>query len=1139
MKTIQYLVILLFTLSFNISNSQHVDIETAENVAVQFYINQFNHFEGNITPEKIHIKESFSIKEGGEEVLFIFNISHGGFVIIPAEKAIEPVLGYSFGGEYTPTKTSSNFLYWIQTYKNKVSHIKKNKLLADNIYNKKWEDLLQNKFEKDSFVKNSKDIEPLITANWNQDFPYNIFCPEEPLSPSGLCYVGPVGVAMGQIMYYWRYPITGTGSISYYNYPYGTINVNFGETNYAWTGMSDAISNINPQPIAQLLFHCAASVETDFGPYGSGAYSFDVPNALTSFFGYDESCEYLQKSGTTLSIWKQMLKDELDNLQPVYYSGQSTEGGHAFVVDGYQESEDDYFHINFGWSGYMNGYFLITDAGGFTDQQAMVRNILPGGDYPYYCQGADTITFLSGTIDDGSAFKFEYENNSSCSWLLTPQSNNDSISGLVINFSSFHTEAINDVVSIYDGPTNSYPLLGSYSGSSLPPQITSTGNEVLVNFSTNSSITESGWLLTYVSDLPVFCSGSQTYNNLIDTLSDGSGQFNYQNGTSCSWLIEPPDTDELTFYFTSFETEEENDVVKFYDTYNNELLAEYSGYYPTGNLPPAVTSPSGGMFITFNTDILNNAPGWEGIYQSGAYIPPPINITIEDSIYSLEIVWDMPDLSDSSYTFLGFNIFRNGVQLNTSLFLDTTFVDIGGPGEWEYCVSAVYEEGESNTICADIIIPCYGTLEMNITDSISGMGIEGIIVTIGDASIISGFNGLAMIMLPEGTHDIIVNSIGYDPFFSTVTLLCDETTFFDLELIPSLYPPLNFEAEIFDENTVYCTWDPVDTAGFMYSLLGYNVYRNDTLLNATILVGALYYDFNFYAGNHEYCVTSVYDIAESEKVCEEIFITGNLNGNVHNIFTFIPVAGAIVSLGDYSDTTDPSGNFSISNILAGSYEIEVTAENYSPFPPGINIEILEGSMTTIDIPLSPLYLNPPINLQSEILSSGDGVKLFWNPPLTHPWIFEGYNVYRREWGVGDFEKINDELVSDTLLIDPDAGGCNNIEYFVTSVYNAGESQGSNILFVIIPGFTKLYESNIKIYPNPANDKISINFHEFHRNNKCELTLYNYLGEISLTKYITSNVHDLIMLDLTNLQEGIYILEIKFVDFNFSEKIIVQ
>lgn len=1139
MKTKIYLAILLFVFNSNLVYTQSVDIKTAEKVAIQFYFEQHNLFGGNLMHGEIQIMESFSIKEKDEIVLYVFNISPDGFVLVPSEKAIDPILGYSLNGDYNPDKVSLNFLSWLQTYKSRVSQIKENKILADNHFINKWGNLLQNETIIDPISKSAKDVEPLLTSIWNQVFPYNIYCPEDPVGPGGYCYTGPVSVAMGQIMYYWRYPLIGTGSISYYNYPYGTINVNFGETAYGWEGMSDAINNIYPQSTAQLLFHCAASVEADFGTNGSGAYSADVPDALTNFFGYHESCEYLQKSGITLSVWKQLLKDELDDLKPVYYSGQSTEGGHAFVVDGYQESGDDYFHINFGWSGYMNGYYLITDAGGFTTQQAMVRSIFPASDYPYYCQDSDTISFLSGTIEDGSGNNYNYENNANCNWLLSPQGDNDSISGIIINFSRFHTEAINDVVSIYDGPTGSYPLLGSFSGSTVPPQIVTSSNEVLINFSTNGSITEPGWLLTYQSDFPTFCNLSQNYSEPMDTISDGSGQFNYQNSTTCSWQIEPPDINELTLYFTSFETEEENDVIKIYDSYNALLLAEYSGYYSQGNLPPAVTSPSGGMYITFTSDILNNAPGWEGIYQSDSWLPQPAGLIISDSIYTLNIIWNMPDTSGTGLSFLGFNIYRNGAQLNTNLYPDTTFMDIVGPEEWEYCVTAVYEEGESSATCTSIIIPCYGIVDMNITDAITGEGIEGILVAICDTSIISGQNGFATILLPEGICDININTNGYDTFLSSATIICDETTNLDIALVPSLTPPTSFDAEVIDESTVYCTWESIDTTGFTYNLLGYNVFRNDTLLNSNILAGTFYYDFTFYPGNHEYCVTSLYDIAESEKVCEEIFTTGNLDGNVNNIFTNIPVSGAIVSLGIYSDTTDVLGNFFISNILAGSYEIEITAENYDPLPPGSYIEILEGSVTTIEVPLYPLYLHPPINLQFEVVNNGEEIKLFWNPPLSNPWILEGYNIYSRPQGIGDFELINEELVTDTLFVYSESLATNQTEFYASAYYNAGESLSSNIIIVIIPGIEKLSETFVKIYPNPAQERVYIIMSEIIGHNQFTLNLYNSMGENSLTKIINPNGNNLISLDLMNLNKGVYLLNIRSKEFNITEKIIIK
>ena len=78
---------------------------------------------------------------------------------------------------------------------------------------------------------------------------------------------------------------------------------------------------------------------------------------------------------------KNLLKSELDARHPVYYSGSGTDGGHAWVCDGYRNS-DSKFHMNWGWSGVSNGYFTIgaltTPAGTFNSSNSIVCGIKPG-----------------------------------------------------------------------------------------------------------------------------------------------------------------------------------------------------------------------------------------------------------------------------------------------------------------------------------------------------------------------------------------------------------------------------------------------------------------------------------------------------------------------------------------------------------------------------------------------------------------------------------------------------------------------------------------------------------------------------------------------------------------------------------------
>jgi len=61
----------------------------------------------------------------------------------------------------------------------------------------------------------------------------------------------------------------------------------------------------------------------------------------------------------------------------VIYAGSGNEGGHCWVMDGYDD--DTFLHFNWGWSGYYNGYFTINNVAppvGDTfnyDQEAIIR----------------------------------------------------------------------------------------------------------------------------------------------------------------------------------------------------------------------------------------------------------------------------------------------------------------------------------------------------------------------------------------------------------------------------------------------------------------------------------------------------------------------------------------------------------------------------------------------------------------------------------------------------------------------------------------------------------------------------------------------------------------------------------------------
>ena len=134
-------------------------------------------------------------------------------------------------------------------------------------------------------------------------------------------------------------------------------------------------------PVATLLYHLGVSVDMQYSPSGSGAYSSDARDALVDYFGYSPNAQLLPKNSFPIETFIYKLKNELNLNRPVYYSGSGSGGGHAFVCDGYQG--DDFFHFNWGWSGYANGYFYLNNLnpGGtqFNQGQAAMFYVYPEG----------------------------------------------------------------------------------------------------------------------------------------------------------------------------------------------------------------------------------------------------------------------------------------------------------------------------------------------------------------------------------------------------------------------------------------------------------------------------------------------------------------------------------------------------------------------------------------------------------------------------------------------------------------------------------------------------------------------------------------------------------------------------------------
>lgn len=321
-------------------------------------------------------------RQGDASPLFyVFNDSEG-YVIVSADDKFPAVLGYSNSGRFDENKIPSNMKNWLDGYANQMEH---------------YAPLLPDGFGTSNapLRAHREPIEPLVTTKWNQDSPYNLLCPQ---TQYGQAVTGCVATAYAQILNYHKWPDKPVGS---------NAGVTFDGTTYNWRQMLDVYEKGNytaaqADAVATLMRQCGAGVNMTYSAWASGAYSFNVQTALTRYFKYDPNVKMLFKDFIPQKEWNEIVYQELAAKRPVYYSGSSPQGGHAFVCDGYDENE--YFHFNWGWGGYEDGYFLLTALNpasggigsyeeGYTSGQCILVGIKPGTSsseptqYGLYCSG--------------------------------------------------------------------------------------------------------------------------------------------------------------------------------------------------------------------------------------------------------------------------------------------------------------------------------------------------------------------------------------------------------------------------------------------------------------------------------------------------------------------------------------------------------------------------------------------------------------------------------------------------------------------------------------------------------------------------------------------------------------------------------
>jgi hypothetical protein len=640
-----------------------------------------------------------TVNSKNKPVYHIVNMEPEGFVLVSALKSYHPVIAFSYNGSFEYPITAPAVQMWLNNESKKILHSanlpeKHSKIISA------WEEYeLSDMFSL--YMKHEKVQLPMLTTQWNQGIYYNELCPADPSGPDGKTYAGCVATAIGQVMNYFRYPLSGTGTYTSEYTVYGVHSVDYENAAYKWGEMPLKLLRSN-QETAKLLYHIGVSVDMNYGPNGSGMWNHKAAHTMSTFFGYTDSTQYNFRDTTTVD-WNGMIIDHLDRGIVLYYAGWEGnvyQSGHAFVCDGYQDSS--YFHFNWGWGGSFDGYFhidnLIVGGADFTTMHEAVINGTPATNYPYYCSGTDTLRSLDGTIEDGSGPLYPYNDNSFCSWLIMPH---DTVSSIVLDFVKCDLEA-NDQIRVYSGVDASAPLHGTYTGSGPASVITVPGNAVYIEFQSDATTTANGFLISYKANQVKTCSGLLSLTAPQGIITDGSGSYNYQNSNLCRWRIEPPGAQFIHINFTEFDIDS-TDYVRVSDLSTNTTIGTFRGT----DLPQDINVFTDKVLVLFNTSATRTAGGFTLNYSSSqadisevmentlSVFPNPADEAIQITFNNM---YDVSELFVDFYSLTGQKL--QSVRLTDfqgSGFVNTSFLPDGF-----YMMNI--SDGESFTVNRKIII---------------------------------------------------------------------------------------------------------------------------------------------------------------------------------------------------------------------------------------------------------------------------------------------------------------------------------------------------------------------------------------------------------------------------------------------------
>jgi hypothetical protein len=390
--------------------------------AVQGWLHQHRRPLG--APLSVQIKSTETVKNAAGEALYhVVRLDPAGFVILPADDRVVPIVAFSATGSFDPASQGPFAAMINRDLPRRMARARTGVAAAGSRV--KWQAFLASSpnpppdSEENGAITAVSQIwvAPFVLTLWNQgadvsgiDACYNYYTPPNAAGNVNNYVCGCVATCMAQLMYYFQYPTIGVGTASFSITNNGTTQTtqllggNGSGGPYVWSNMPlspNQPTSAQAIAIGALTHDAGATVHMYYTPSsGSSAYTYLAQQALTNTFKYSNAGYYENDAtGISGSNLLNMINPNLDARLPVALGveDQTDGAGHCVLLDGYGYSASTLFHhLNAGWGGDDDIWYALPDIdtpdqnNNFTIIQACIYNI--------YTNGAGQI--ISGRVTD-------------------------------------------------------------------------------------------------------------------------------------------------------------------------------------------------------------------------------------------------------------------------------------------------------------------------------------------------------------------------------------------------------------------------------------------------------------------------------------------------------------------------------------------------------------------------------------------------------------------------------------------------------------------------------------------------------------------------------------------------------------------